>query len=64
MNTTCGDNLFDALQKYRRELETWWRLVHPNVTPLLGSIEDEELGDFGILISPVSRLRPSGNRAK
>jgi hypothetical protein len=42
-------------------LETWWRLVHPNVTPLLGSIEDEELGDFGILISPVCVMDTHGN---
>jgi hypothetical protein len=37
-----------------RERELWAALQHPNIVPLYGYVEDEQMfGLFGALISPV-----------
>jgi len=41
-------------QKLNRERRTWGALHHPNILPLYGFAEDEEMFQpFGALISPV-----------
>jgi hypothetical protein len=37
-------------QKFRREQQIWWSLVHPNIIPLLGYAD---FSNYGSLISPV-----------
>jgi len=44
-------------QKIKRERTTWGTLDHPNILPLYGFADDEELFQpSGALISPVSWL--------
>ncbi|PVF94258.1 kinase-like protein [Serendipita vermifera] len=40
-------------RKFQRELQTWWKLRHPNILPLLGYIdEDSSIDAYSALISP------------
>ncbi|PVG01099.1 kinase-like protein [Serendipita vermifera] len=40
-------------RKFQRELQTWWKLRHPNILPLVGYIhEDENIDIYQALISP------------
>jgi hypothetical protein len=42
-------------QKVKRERRTWGAVKHPNILPLYGFADDEDLFQpFGALISPVS----------
>ncbi|PVF91010.1 kinase-like protein, partial [Serendipita vermifera] len=39
--------------KFHRELQTWWRLRHPNILPLLGYIHEDDTNEiYRALISP------------
>lgn len=48
--------LLTSVQKVHRERRVWGRLDHPNIVPMYGFAEGEELfGPLGALISPVIR---------
>ncbi|PVG01088.1 kinase-like protein [Serendipita vermifera] len=40
-------------RKFRRELQTWWRLRHANILPLLGYIHEDDTNEiYRALVSP------------
>ncbi|PVG01085.1 kinase-like protein [Serendipita vermifera] len=40
-------------RKFHRELQTWWKLRHPNILPLLGYIHEDDTNDiYRALVSP------------
>jgi len=41
-------------KKSRREINTWWKLHHPNIVPCLGFVEVESFSEFRAMVSPVS----------
>jgi hypothetical protein len=44
------------MQKLERERRTWGALRHPNILPLYGFVDDDEMfRPHGALVSPVSR---------
>ncbi|KIM30203.1 hypothetical protein M408DRAFT_328275, partial [Serendipita vermifera MAFF 305830] len=53
LNTISGTPLHTMQRKVERERRTWGGLRHPNILPLLGFAQDDELFQpFGAFISP------------
>jgi hypothetical protein len=50
-----GYSFIKPCQKFQRELQTWWKLRHPNILPLLGYIHEDDVNEiYQALVSPVS----------
>ncbi|KIM30176.1 hypothetical protein M408DRAFT_328262 [Serendipita vermifera MAFF 305830] len=52
LNKMRGAALETILRKLKRERRTWGALNHPNILPLYGFVDDEEVYQPGALVSP------------